>query len=221
MPAKDTPMTRRLVVFGASGHASVVCDLATEVGFESFTILDDRFSLGLTHPFGAVEGPLSAESIARFVGSPFVVAVGNCRVRESLFRRGVECGLEPVTLVHPHASVSRTAELAAGTVVLAGAVVAAFARAGAASIINHGAVVDHDCRLDSAVHICPGATLSGGVSVGARSWVGVGASVRQLVSIGSDVTIGAGAAVVRNVDNGQTVVGVPARPMRSVGNGSD
>jgi len=65
------------------------------------------------------------------------------------------------------------------------------------------------------VHICPGARLAGEVQVGARSWIGIGASVIQQVRIGSDVTVGAGAAVLRDLPDGITAVGVPARILSS------
>ena len=61
------------------------------------------------------------------------------------------------------------------------------------------------------MHICPGARLAGEVQVGARTWIGIGACVIQQVRIGSDVTVGAGAAVVRDLPDGVTAVGVPAR----------
>ena len=49
--------------------------------------------------------------------------------------------------------------------------------------------------------------------MGARSWIGIGASVIQQIRIGSDVTVGAGAVVVRDLSDGVTAVGVPARAL--------
>lgn len=210
-------MRRTLVVIGASGHASVVCDLAASLGYTDFLFLDDRYPRLLEHPFGAVEGAVSQENLTRLRDESFVVAVGNCAVRERLFKAALTTGLSPATLVHPKASVSSRAEVGPGSVVFACAVVAPFARTGAAAIINHGATIDHDCALDDAVHVCPGAHISGGVSVGSRTWVGVGSSVRQSIRIGSDVTIGAGAVVVCDIPAGITVVGVPARAIARTG----
>jgi serine acetyltransferase len=89
--------------------------------------------------------------------------------------------------------------------------VQSFATIGVGAILNTGCSVDHDAQLADGVHICPGARLAGEVQVGSRSWIGIGASVIQQVRIGSDVTVGAGAAVVRNLPDGVTAVGVPAR----------
>ena len=208
------PVTdRTLLVVGASGHASVVCDLAEGAGYTKFVFLDDRFPVERPHPFGPIAGPTTPESMERFVRTEFVVAIGNCAVRDRLFRSALDVGLLPTTLIHPKALVSRHADIGPGSVVFAGAIVAAFARTGLAAIINHGATLDHDCELDDAVHVCPGAHLSGGVRVGRRSWIGVGAAVRQGITIGADVTVGAAAAVVADIPDGWTVAGIPARPL--------
>jgi len=100
-------------------------------------------------------------------------------------------------------------------VVFAQAAVQAQASIGKGAILNTSCSVDHDAQLSDAVHVCPGARLAGEVKVGARSWIGIGASVIQQVRIGSDVTVGAGAAVVRDLPNGVTAVGVPARVLSS------
>jgi acetyltransferase-like isoleucine patch superfamily enzyme len=99
--------------------------------------------------------------------------------------------------------------------VFALAAVQAQASIGTGAILNTGCSVDHDAKLADGVHICPGATLAGAVNIGARSWIGIGASVIQQVCIGSDVTVGAGAAVVRDLPDGVTAVGVPARVLSS------
>ncbi len=54
--------------------------------------------------------------------------------------------------------------------------------------------------------------------IGDRAFVGVGARVLGGITVGEDAHIGANAVVVRDVPAGSTVVGIPAREVRSASN---
>jgi UDP-N-acetylglucosamine acyltransferase len=73
--------------------------------------------------------------------------------------------------------------------------------------VGHDTVIGADCEL------APGVVVGGQVTMGDRVKVGVGAVVLPFRTIGSDVTIGAGAVVTRDVPDGWTVAGNPARPL--------
>ncbi len=81
-------------------------------------------------------------------------------------------------------------------------------------LVNTGAIIEHDCAIGDHVHIAPGAILCGNVTVGEGSHIGAGAVVRQGIRIGAWAVVGCGAVVVKDVPDGVTVVGNPARPIR-------
>ena len=207
----------RLLILGAGGHAKVVAETAiASANFSEVAFLDDRCSgpdqlpsvLGFP-VLGSLALALEPAHREQFASA--AVAFGNATARLNWIEQLDTAGYALPVLIHPTAWVSPSAQLASGSVVFAQAAVQALASIGVGSILNTGCSVDHDAQLAGGVHICPGAHLAGEVQVGARTWIGIGASVIQQVRIGSDVTVGAGAAVVRDLPDGVTAVGVPAR----------
>lgn len=144
-----------------------------------------------------------------------VGAVGPASPRERLFETGVSFGLEPLTAIHPAASVSGWASVGEGSQIFASSVVNAAARLGVNAIVNSGAIVEHDCVVEAHSHIAPGARVLGGAFVGRGALIGAGATIRQGIRVGDGAVVGAGAVVVKDVPGGVTVAGVPAKVMRS------
>ncbi len=78
------------------------------------------------------------------------------------------------------------------------------------STLRDGCVLGIGCRL-FAHEITAGNLRLGRIVIGADSVVGAYTTVRSGVSVGNSVTIGFNSFVNRDVPNGATVAGVPAR----------
>ncbi|WP_035059552.1 acetyltransferase [Andreprevotia chitinilytica] len=205
----------RLIILGAGGHGKVVADAAELVGhWETVAFLDDRYPELTKIMHWPVLGRLEDVLTQANSNTEFLVAIGNNRVRLDWCRQILVAGARLASVIHPRANVSRYAQLGAGTVCFAGAVVNIAAKLGVGCIVNSNGCVEHDCVLGDAVHICPHSALAGGVTVGQASTVGIGSSVRQLIEIGTDVVIGAGSVVVSNIGSGLTIMGAPAEPRK-------
>jgi len=205
---------RRIFVYGAGGHGKVVADILVSKGHSEFAgFVDDREELRDTKVLGFPVFGNGEWLRQETLNSCVVVAlgVGENRSRQLLMERCSHWGIEILTLVHPAATVARTALLGPGTVVMAGAIINPEAKVGAGVIVNTGAVVEHDIEIGDYAHVAPNAAMGGASRLGAFSHLGLGAVVLQCVSIGSHTIVGAGAVVVENLPNQVVAIGIPAR----------
>lgn len=196
-------------MYGASGHGKVIAEILRAAGDQVGGFIDDGVAAGTEVIGSEVLGGFDALPARALVA----LGIGANAVRERVALRLLEAGHSLVTAIHPDATISPTAQLEAGTVVMAGAVVNAEARVGRGVILNTRTVTEHECVVGPFAHLSPGATLGGQARVGARTHVGLNASVIHLGVVGDDVVVGAGACVVKPVASGLTVVGVPARQL--------
>ena len=207
-----------VIGLGAGGHAKVVIEiLQLESQHELVGLLDPKpdlrgkLVLGIPVLGGDEQLPvLKAHGVEHFfVGLGSASDLGP---RRHLYEFASGQGMKPVTAIHPSAIISPSAVLGMGATVMAAAVINADARLGDNVIVNTGTIVEHDCIIGNHVHIATGAKLSGGVIVGDETHIGAGAVVREYIRIGTGAMIGAGAVVVKDVHDGQMVIGNPARP---------
>jgi sugar O-acyltransferase (sialic acid O-acetyltransferase NeuD family) len=218
------PEAGGFVIWGSSGHGKVIADVLTFRGERLVATVDnDPHALTIVPGVPLLHGEAGLRA---WLATPegmqarrAAVAIGGSRGDDrreiAALLRALGLGLPAV--VHPTASVSPSATVADASHVLANAVVAAGARIAASCIVNNGAVVDHECTLSAGVHVAPGAVLCGCVTVGEDAMIGAGATVLPRIRVGRGATVGAGATVTRDVPEGCTVVGSPARTVRQGG----
>ncbi len=207
-------MNKYVVVVGAGGHAKVVVDTLRVLGDNIVALLDANKDLRGSFVMGhrIIGGDGMLDEITR-EGVLTAIGVSSITIRRRLFQMTREKGFRNLSLVHPAASLSKTAELAEGCQVMAGAVVQTGARIGVNAIVNTRGSVDHDCVVCDHAHVGPGAVLAQNARVGAETLIGAGATVLPGVRVGERCVVGAGAVVVADVPDDTTVVGNPAQAL--------
>lgn len=86
---------------------------------------------------------------------------------------------------------------------------------GAGTKIDNLVHIAHNCIIGKNNIICAGAILGGSVTTGDNCFIGLNATIKDHVRLGNNVTVGCGANVIRDVPDGQTVVGNPAKDKAS------
>jgi len=207
----------QVLIIGAGGHGQVVADILLRMRERDHVVepvgyLDDNPSLA-GQAFLGLPVLGTSSDIGELAHDAVVVAVGDNAIRRHLFDRLLQAGERLLTACHPEAVVAPDVAVGAGTMICAGAVVNPGSVIGSNVILNTSSSVDHHNRIGDHVHIAPGVHLGGEVTVDEGAMVGIGAMVTPRLRIGAGSLVAAGACVTRSVPPGETVVGVPARPI--------
>jgi len=201
-------MTKKLIIIGAGGHGKVVADIAFQKGYKEVCFLDDaplKDCMGIP----VVGRVIDAQ---KHIGScDFFIAIGNSKIRASIYSDLKQKGANLISLVHPNAVIGGNVRIGNGSVVMAGGIINACATVGEGVIINTNSSIDHDCNIGDFCHIAVGVNVAGTVFVGKNCFLGAGSTIKNNVTICDDCVIGAGAVVVKDIDQSGTYVGVPSR----------
>ena len=214
-------MTLPIVVIGFGGHGRVVAESLIALGRRLIAVTD-------LHPDVVTNAPKNVDVITdailinRYGPEEVLLALGIGSIRPTLehgltrqaVKSFLDLGYRFTGLQHPAAWVASNAIVSPTAQVHAGAIVQPGTNIGDFSILNTNSSVDHDCLIGSFCHIGPGVTLSGNVTVGDGSHLGTGCNVIQGIRIGNSCFVAAGATVVRDVQDFDSVKGLPAKSFR-------
>jgi sugar O-acyltransferase (sialic acid O-acetyltransferase NeuD family) len=210
-------MSQEVAVYGCGGFGRGIAWLAQMCGAQVVCFIDDDESMQ-GRLINAIPAVTLTEARRKFPDARVAVAVNEPRTREMLTSRAESAGFDLATLVHPRVELSPWVRLGQGSIVREGCCFSVNVELGRHVLLNMDCTVGHDVVVGDFVSLAPGAHVSGFVHLGRRAYVGTGAVVLQgwqgaPLVIGEDAVIGAGACVTKSVAPGETVVGVPARPI--------
>jgi sugar O-acyltransferase (sialic acid O-acetyltransferase NeuD family) len=186
----------RLLIFGKSGLAEEVADLALTCGY---TIAD----------------MLLSDEVMKLPSIQFdeaIIAVGDPKVKQVFIDvlQPFLARIKFARICHPSATVGRGSKIGSGCVLQAGVRVTNDVTIGDDTYLNLNVTVGHRARIGARCQVNPGANISGNVTIEPGVLVGTGAQILERLTVGEGAIIGAGAVVTRSVPPGAIAVGVPA-----------
>ena len=206
------PSGMKAIVVGASGHGQNVADVARAASFDVVGFLD---------PF--VEGDCDAVPVLSNLRSTdlattvLFLGIGSNFKRKAVYEEILQSFPHAFfpPLIHPAASVSPSARLGEGVVILALSSVANRSTLADGVLVGAGASLDHDSSIAQFASLGPGVHCGGNVSLGVCSAIGIGATVLHGVTIGSHSVVGAQSLATRDVSDFEVTYGVPATTRRT------
>lgn len=196
-----------MYLYGASGHAKVIIDIANANKLNVEGLFDDNKSINKLMEYQVLE--------TEHIKNPLIISIGDNKIRKNIVDKLLNVKYCQA-LIHPSAIISSESILEEGTVVMQGSIIQSCVSIGKHCIINTAASIDHDCKIADYVHVSPHATLCGNVKVGEGAWIGAGAVIVPGVEIGCWSVIGAGSVVTKNIPDNVMAVGNRAKIIKKI-----
>lgn len=207
-----------IAIVGAGGLGKETAVLIDQINKHTKTwnligFFDDEVNVGTKIVSVPVQGTIDQLN-SHNTPLSIVIAIGDPNIKSQLVNRLTNPTLTFPVLIHPTAVIGSEITLGEGSMITAGCVLTADIKIGRHVLVNLNSTIGHDVTLGDYASVMPGAHISGAVKVGNRVFIGTGVAVLQHISIHDDAIIGAGAVVTKSVRAPETVVGIPARPLK-------
>lgn len=206
-------MTRLTGVYGAGGCGRGIMPLARSMdalASDRLVFIDDGSQAN-----GYVNGQ-AVISFAEFAddlapAKQIAIAVADPIVRFEIATRMAKQSIPLVSIWSQNCCMMDDVQIGEGALVSPYVTFTSNIRVGRCFHANLNSYIEHDCVIGDFVTFAPGIRCNGNVTIGDFAYIGAGAMIRQGLTIGSGAVVGMGAVVVKDVPDGVTVVGNPAK----------
>ena len=208
-------MSKKLLILGAKGVGKRVVEIAEQEPYTEIAFLETYPDHSDFRSYPIIGGCDDLEKFKNDYSHAFV-CMADPKTRLHFIERLIAAGYEIPNIIHPQASVSKSAVMGIGINVDALSVIGPDVKIGDGCMINIGVMISHDSELSEYVTVSPSASTMGYVKLGKYTFVGGGACIVNNVSIGENVLIAAGAVVVSDLPDNVLAAGVPATVKKSI-----
>lgn len=212
---------KNIAIVGAGGFGREVAWLIEEINAVSpewslMGFLDDS-ATGSTIEDYPILGPI--DDIAGLDQDVYLTcAIGDSRLRKRLVDSLEKTSRGFATLVHPSVQKSKHVVIGEGSTICAGTILTTNITIGKHCLLNLDCKVGHDSRLGDFTSCMPAVNIAGDVIIDEGCYFGLNACVINRKRVGEWSVIGAGAVVVKDIPAKSLAVGVPATPIKELGN---
>ncbi len=209
-------LKEKIIILGTGGTSLDILDLIFELDHQCAGFLDDNKSL-YGKSINGIEIIGSLSEALNYKDTYFINGIGspsNFLQKEKIITSTNIPRERFLTLIHPSASISKTATLGVGSVIFQNVVISSNAKIGNHVVILPNSVISHDDEIGDYACIASGVCISGLVKVGKLCYLGTGSLVKEGVSIGDKSLVGMGSVVLNDIEKSSVYAGNPAKFLR-------
>jgi acetyltransferase EpsM len=214
---------KKLVILGGSGIGMIAASIANDLGhFEVQGFLNDALepgsSVGKYKKYPVLGKTTDLEVYLRQKDTYVFIAYVGLQNEQNTFSK-IEALAIPddklATLIHPTAIIPKgMCAIGNGVLMAPLSQLSPDTTVGNNCILLPNSFLGHDSTMDRFAHIATNSVVGANVKVGRGVHIGSNATLKEKLTIGDFALIGAGAVVLKDVKQGEVVVGNPARPLK-------
>ncbi len=207
-----------MIIVGAKGFAKEVLQVFYQRNELQNIVFFDNVNSDLPEKlydrFEILKTDSNVKSYIKNVDDRFVLGVGNPKIREKLYMKFSRLSGKIETVISPKSDIGTfNTHIGQGVNIMTGSIIVNDVNISDGCLINLNCTIGHDSNIGKFTELSPGVHISGNCIIGEFCNFGTGAVVLPRIKIGNYVTVGAGAVVTKNINDGLTVVGIPAKPI--------
>lgn len=210
-------------IYGAGGCGRGIMPLAREQ-LKKQGVLQDRLVYVDDNPHIEVVNGQRVVAYSEFLAIPakeryLAAAIANSEIRQNLVQRFQNDEVQPWEVTASNVVIMDAVRIGEGALLSPFVTLASNVQIGKFFQANIYSYVEHDCVIGDFVTFAPSVKCNGNVLIKDYAYIGAGAVIKQgtlsrPLVIGKRAIVGMGAVVTKDVPDGATVIGNPAKILR-------
>lgn len=144
----------KLLILGAGGYGKTLAEVAELIGgWSEICFIDDQWPALTSKKNYPVIGDIAHLNQIDITNCVAIVAVGNNNIRKQWHDLVKSMHIPLVSIVHPNAVISSSAQIMQGVSIMAGCILGTDVVINEGCILNSGVLMDHDVSIGQYTHL--------------------------------------------------------------------
>ena len=208
---------KNLVIIGAGGYGRVIFGYAKKMsGYNKDFVVKGFIDDNPNALSGYTNYPSIISNVKDYTpdtNDVFACAIGDVTTKRQLIYDILKKGGRFMSIIHPSSHISTNVEIGEGCIIGINTILDSDVKIGDYNSIQANTIIGHDTKIGNYCMIDCQVFTGGFCQIGNNVVLHTSSLITPYLIIGDNATVNAGSVVIRNVKDGGTVMGNPAKDL--------